>query len=450
MKKNFISLFSCFLFLTVTVWLTRNINNFNRHNVLVWDAAGYQLYLPSVLSFHDIDHLQFYSKIDSSYTPLDSSANYLFSKNSSTHDIVIKYTCGVALFQLPLYLIAQLYCHLTNNFPDDGFSAPFQLAVCLSTILFVFAGLLLLRKFLLSYFSDVIVALTIIIIAFGTNLFIYSYLYQGFSHSYLFFLYVVVLFSTYKWYKNPSLKYSMILGFAIGLATLMRPTDSLLILIPLCWEINSFASIKEHFFLWWKNRIKLFAFIIAFLIPLSVQFIYWKHATGSWIYYSYGKEKFDFLHPHIIDGLFSYKKGWFVYTPLALLGFIGFYFSMKGNKLNFFKIPFVFYFLSSIYVLFSWEEWWYGGSFGCRALIQSYALLAIYISYVTHFVLSKQKIIRYSYMVCLALLIVLNCFQSWQASVQIIHWDSMNEKYYWRVFLKSSVTEDDKKLLDLR
>ena len=54
------------------------------------------------------------------------------------------------------------------------------------------------------------------------------------------------------------------------------------------------------------------------------QMIYWKEMTGRWLYFSYGSdERFFFGDPAIIKGLFSYRKGLFIYTPLLLFAFAG-------------------------------------------------------------------------------------------------------------------------------
>jgi hypothetical protein len=40
--------------------------------------------------------------------------------------------------------------------------------------------------------------------------------------------------------------------------------------------------------------------------------------------------KFYFLDPEIISGLFSYRKGWLIYTPVMAFGLVGMFFTRKS------------------------------------------------------------------------------------------------------------------------
>ena len=44
--------------------------------------------------------------------------------------------------------------------------------------------------------------------------------------------------------------------------------------------------------------------------------LYWKHIMGTFFFYSYDQEGFFFGNSHVLDGLLSYRKGWFIYTPI--------------------------------------------------------------------------------------------------------------------------------------
>jgi len=51
--------------------------------------------------------------------------------------------------------------------------------------------------------------------------------------------------------------------------------------------------------------------------------MYYKAGTGSWWQDGYSGLGFDWLEPHLMDGLFSYRRGWLVYTPVMLFALIG-------------------------------------------------------------------------------------------------------------------------------
>jgi hypothetical protein len=56
---------------------------------------------------------------------------------------------------------------------------------------------------------------------------------------------------------------------------------------------------------------------------VSLQSIIYYLQSGYFFVYSYGREGFNFLDSHMIDILYSYKKGLFVYTPVTLIAMYG-------------------------------------------------------------------------------------------------------------------------------
>ncbi|MFO7610005.1 MAG: hypothetical protein R6X35_12570, partial [Candidatus Krumholzibacteriia bacterium] len=47
-------------------------------------------------------------------------------------------------------------------------------------------------------------------------------------------------------------------------------------------------------------------------------------STGQFVFNSYMEEGFFFLKPKFFHGLFSYRKGWLVYSPVMTMAIIGF------------------------------------------------------------------------------------------------------------------------------
>ena len=179
-----------------------------------------------------------------------------------------------------------------------------------------------------------------------------------------------------------------------------------------------------------------------------IQLGYWKYITGEWIHYSYEEEGFNFLKPEIWNGLLSYRKGWFVYTPLAIVCIIGLVNLWRTFPKLFLGITT--YLIVNVYIVFSWHQWYYGGGFGSRALIESYAVLSIPLACFVAWVLSvRSKVLKSFVGLILVSLVVLNLWQSYQFSLGTIPWDHNNKEYYWRVFFKKHRTEEDWKLLGL-
>ncbi|RYD72715.1 MAG: hypothetical protein EOP53_21425 [Sphingobacteriales bacterium] len=165
-----------------------------------------------------------------------------------------------------------------------------------------------------------------------------------------------------------------------------------------------------------------------------LQLLYWKLLSGSWLFDSYkGEGNFTFTSPHIFDGLFSYKKGWFVYTPLMLLAVAGFFWVKKFVPAA--LLALLVYFVINIYFTFSWNPWWYGGSFGMRALIQMYAIMSFGLASFLTFMFNKDWRKELAFLL-VAACIYLNLFQTWQFRKGMIHWEEMTKEKYWDVFLK--------------
>jgi ABC-type multidrug transport system fused ATPase/permease subunit len=182
---------------------------------------------------------------------------------------------------------------------------------------------------------------------------------------------------------------------------------------------------------------------IAILILMALpQLIYWKIQTGSYVYYSYGKQRFFFNHPHIWKGLFSYRKGWLLYSPVMILSVFGFIWLKRYNKQL--LVPVLAFCLINIYIVFSWWCWWYGGSFGQRALIESYAFLSLPMAAcITQ--LGKNRLILSAILLFALGTVYLNIRQTKQYAEGILHWDSMSKELYWATFNKMQHLPEDQK-----
>jgi hypothetical protein len=228
---------------------------------------------------------------------------------------------------------------------------------------------------------------------------------------------------------------------------LIRPTDAVALLIPVLWNIYSLQSLKDKLILISKNKAKVFISIaIAFLLFLP-QMLYWKYTTGLWFYNSYTNpgEGLDFLNPHIFDFLFSFRKGWLIYTPLMIFAIIGIYYMFKKNRSIFY--PILFFFLINLYLVSAWTNWWYAGSFSSRAIAQSYAVMVLPLGYFIEHIFALKKTFRYGIVTLFAFFIFLNIFQTWQYKEKIIHPERMTKKYYFATLFRTSPVDDETKKL---
>lgn len=435
----------CALFLFVSTFFTKRWNEPN-NAVISWDAAGYYLYLPAFF-YDDLGKINKADEIIGKYNPF--GCNFEDANKKANDNYIIKYTCGVAIMELPAFVIAHLWAK-AGNYPADGFSYPYQVCINFWSILVVVIGLWFLRKNLLNRFSDSTIAFVLFALCFASNLYNFTSFCGNMSHSYLFTLYVFIIYLLDKLYKRPNYPIAMLLGLLAGLAVLTRPTEIVCMIPIVLWRISSFADIKNRITFFKEHFFKSIAFALTAIAVGSIQLIYWKTYSGSWIFWSYGNnETFSFLHPHILNGLFSYKKGWFVYTPVMILIVPGFYFLYKRYRSIFLAV--LLFCIVNIYLVFSWDCWWYGGSFSQRSVIQSYALLAFPLAALME-AAQKKRLYRISLIVFILFCSWLNIVMTYQSYCRqgIMETESMSKHYFWKIFGKTSIEKSDKKFIDLR
>lgn len=438
MNLKFITAFT----FTVFVYIIFNLNSWKMNRTLHWDKSGYYLYLPATFIYHDIGRLMFLDSMNANYHFVGNESDYGIY-NQPTGLRLNKYPVGVSVFQLPFFLTAHCITQLSKEYPADGYSPYYMLWICISSAFWSSLGILILGNFLKRYFNLPVTIITLLLIAFGTNLYFYSSFDTGMSHPYSFFLLACVMNLTDKWYRTGKSLYVILLGLMFGLIFIVRPVNVLCIFIPLLWQTSEEKLTNRlSFFLRGKQAI-----LIAVLLAIAVSFIqlyYWKYITGNWFKYSYEGERFNFTKPHILDGLFSYRKGWFVYTPLAFFASIGFFLFKKYTSL----LPaFLTTMLVAIYVIFSWECWYYGGSFGCRALIEFFAVMAFPLAVLIRQIAASGIVVRITGATLLVSILALNLWQTYQFTQGAIPWDGNTEKHYWKVFFKLKSTPEDEKLL---
>jgi len=129
---------------------------------------------------------------------------------------------------------------------------------------------------------------------------------------------------------------------------------------------------------------------------------------------------------------------------LALLGLIKVY--QMGREWFWALLIFL---ILDVYIVSSWTCWWYaGGSFSSRSMLPAYTLFAFPLAYLLEWA-SRKRWLTLVLGTLLALMVVLNLFQSWQWKVGIISKERMTKEYYWRVFGRTMVTESDRQYLSV-
>jgi len=134
---------------------------------------------------------------------------------------------------------------------------------------------------------------------------------------------------------------------------------------------------------------------------------------------------------------------------MMILSLIGFWHLYRFRQSLFWPV-FMFSVLF-MYVTFAWDVWWYGGSLGQRAMVQSYPVLGLSIgAFMTR--IKDQKWLGKAGTALFAILaIYLNLYWTHQGHKgRLLHVGQMTEAYFWRVIGTYDRVDEDLKLLDTK
>ena len=439
--KNLLSLIACIIIGSSLLFYRccyPGTSNPEPMKLTTWDAYGYYLYLPSMLIYHDVKELKFKDSLEAKYQ-LSGGNFYQANIHEKTGNYAFKYLGGIAILHLPFFAIAHLYALNSSIYPADGFSAPYQNAIGFGVVLYGILALLVLRRVLLYYYSDQVTTITLLLTVLATNSIQYFSIDNAQSHAPIFLLYALILWLSYNWHQKPSKLIAFLAGYIIGLATISRPTEAIMVLIPILWNTHNREAAKEKWALVRSNLPMIYLAAIGGIIGILPQLIYWQYVTGFFIY-DVGSA-WRFLTP-FFRVIFGFEKGWFIYTPITIFFVVGLFY-IKSYP---FRKSLIWFCALNIWIIISWSDWKYGGSYTTRALMQSYPVFALALgAFLQRFWVGSNRIII---AVIGAYFIFVNLFQIQQYNTTTLHYYDMNRLYYSQIYLNPNPTPLQKSLLD--
>ena len=324
------------------------------------DTWGYYAYLPAMFIYDDLPTLRETYHARLNYSPArkfkeDETLDLEEVQQVTDQKVINKYTCGIALTQLPFFAAGHLWAVLTGA-PLDGYSPPYIIAVHLGALFYTFFGLWLLGMVLKRYFRFADWCWIMVALSLGTNLYYFNVWLGTMAHTTLFALYCLLIFATVRFYEFPHWKWALAIGFSAGMITLIRPVELICLFIPLLYGLQNRQSWREKWLFFQKQRALIGLAALIFILMGLPQLIYWKTVSGHFFFYSYGEEGFNFLRPRFFRGLFDYKNGFLIYTPVMILAFIGLRYIRKEND---WKWPVYLFFFLHLYIAYSWWNWFY-------------------------------------------------------------------------------------------
>ncbi len=419
--------YAILLAFVVNIWTSSNMNwgGDNYRGIIASDACGYYAYLPAIFIYKDLQFSQF-EKVEMSpqHYSVYMTQDY---RNKTKEGTVDKYYVGCAVLWAPFFFVAHTLAE-PLGYAKDGYTKPYHIAINSAALFYLTLGFWALSKLLSSLgFSAKSIFWSLLWTEFATHLFYYAVCICSFSHVYSFSVLCGFLLFTRKQILNPTLLNALLIGLMLGLAVIIRPVNLLVIaFIPfLCENFSGLKGIflKTPFFHW-------FLALLSFVAILFIQLGIYKIQTGHFFVYSYGEEGFYFLHPELFNFLFSFRKGFFIYTPVFFLAMIwGGYILWKRDQFKFWTLLIPLFIV--FYVFSSWYCWWYGYGFSQRPMVDFLFVFSILACLIMD---ANSNYLRPFFFLGLFFLL-LNQFQIYQARYGLILPDHMTAEKYWDAFL---------------
>ncbi len=416
MKRKFLILLVGILFISLNSYLSyTRLPQEKIHTLIESDGFGYYIYLPAFFIHNDVLHQGYAMQLDNGY-------------------MLNKYTCGVALLETPFFLIADCLNDALGADQHNGRGWVYMLLMAISTATYMCLALTILFFFIKKKFDGKVALISVLVIYLATNAFYYTVIEPGLSHIYSLFCFSVCLYFTDRYYKTTNI--ANIIGFGVfwALATLIRPTNGLLILFFLFYEVYSFNELKlrlkEHLY----NYRHFIVVALVSLIIASPQFLYWYKITGKPIIFSYGYNHESFSNwksPKIIEVLVGHKSGWLLHTPVMIFSLIGMVMAYRAKKLS--APVMISLFLLTLLVCASWWAYTFGCAFGYRSFIEYYALLILPLGFFVDYVFKKRKVWVISFLALLLLFVYMNLQMTYLYAAAPC-WDGPDwhwENYLW-------------------
>ncbi len=399
---------------------------------IVSDGSGYYAFLPQWF-IYKTDNFEFIDSIQKKYP--DARFNDGLSYDFKSKKNFNKYFVGTAILQAPGFLITH-YLATIFHLDNDGYSNIYQLYTVLIAFIFALLGFWCIAK-TLSYYrvSRFTKLVTLLAIGFGTNIGMFVLYYPTFSHAFSFAVISFFILSLYRWREadNP-IKHIPLLAFLVGFIFILRPTDGIVALL-----IPFFFKNKESIPLFIRNSFTTKAFLYLllgvslFILPIFLQVLSTHQQLGTWSLNSYVNEGFDYLaNPKIIEVLFSFRKGLFIYSPILLISLFGFYTLWKKDKSI--AIGNILLLIIFTYITSSWWCWWYGGGLGMRPYINIFVFFAIPFGLLFEAVSNRLKIVI---LICSAIFVYMYQVYQYQMIKNILHYDNMNYAQFKQVFMQT-------------
>ena len=159
---------------------------------------------------------------------------------------------------------------------------------------------------------------------------------------------------------------------------LVRHTNGLVLLVFPLYGVTGWRSLRARLPMLREHLPRVAMTVLVFAAVVAPQLAIYHAATGHWLVSVYGELGFNWRAPRIVGVLFSVQKGLFFWSPLLLAACAGLVLLGKSqNAARAFVLPGVVFLALDTYVIASWWDWQFGGSFGHRGFVDALPIFGL-------------------------------------------------------------------------
>jgi len=394
------------------------------------DGYSYYVYLPAAFIYHDpsLEALsrEWYGGSFPDFTGI--------RRWRATGRWVNLHPIGTAVLEAPFFAAADLLTRW-SNFPRDGFSVYYQHAAGLAGLAYFLVGLAILRRLLSRYFTPGVVLATLVCITWGTNLFHYGVYDASFSHAFAFFLTCAWIAIVDAWWREATPLRSAALGAVAALIVLTRHTNAIFLLALPLFGVERWSDARARVRALVDRCGALAVAAIVGAVCVLPQLALYRFATGAFVVNAYQTHDmgFSFGSPRVAAVLFSTQKGLFFWSPVLLLSVAGVLVARGWTRKL--SLTAIVVFALQTYLVASWPQWQYGGSFGHRAFTDGFGLAAPFMASTFEWAATRRTA-RYAIAIAAAAAVLLSIAQMTQYWIGVLPTVDTTWAQYRALFLR--------------
>ena len=342
------------------------------------DGVGYYAFARAPLIQHNLDFTADYQHANPGFRELrlDAMGQPLQDFRTSTGHLDNHFSVGPAILWAPVLIVVHLGVlaakALGSSVTADGFSAPYRVAMALTTVLLGFCGLLLAFRIAGKYVEERWALLAALAVWGGTSLPVYMYFNPSWSHAQSAFAVAVFFGYWLKTREDRSLFQWLILGLVAGLMLNVYYVNAVLLVLLLPEAVREYASAApraasagQAFWSLLAKHAVLVGSVAVCLLPTfaSHYLIYGSLFESGYVPLA----RWSWTSPHLVQVLFSSDHGLLAWTPLLAFSFIGLLLFWRRNPSV--GGPVLLAVLAFYYVIASYPDWDGISSFGNRFFV---------------------------------------------------------------------------------